>query len=102
VHIPQAALVAEGLKPEECPDGLDVYEPVGCDECNGGYKGRVGIYQVMPMTEEIQKIILEGGNAMDIGFVCAREGIGDLRRSAINKVKAGLISLAEMNRVTKD
>lgn len=102
VHIPQAALVAEGFKPEECEGGLDVYEPVGCEECNGGYKGRVGIYQVMPMTEEIQKIILEGGNAMDIGIVCAREGIGDLRRSAINKVKAGLISLAEMNRVTKD
>ncbi len=102
VHIPQAALVAEGFKPEECEGGLDVYEPVGCEECNGGYKGRVGIYQVMPMTEDIQKIILEGGNAMDIGIVCAREGIGDLRRSAINKAKAGLISLAEMNRVTKD
>jgi len=102
VHIPQAALVAEGFKPEECEGGLEVYEPVGCDECNAGYKGRVGIYQVMPMTEEIQKIILEGGNALDIGTVCAREGIGDLRRSAINKVKAGLISLAEMNRVTKD
>ncbi|MFN7520138.1 MAG: type IV-A pilus assembly ATPase PilB [Lysobacteraceae bacterium] len=102
VHIPQAALVSEGFSPEECVGGLDVHEPVGCDECNGGYKGRVGIYQVMPMTEDIQKIILEGGNAMDIGIVCAKEGIGDLRRSAINKVKAGLISLAEMNRVTKD
>ena len=102
VHIPQAALVAEGFKPEECEGGLEVYEPVGCDDCNAGYKGRVGIYQVMPMTEEIQKIILEGGNAMDIGLVCARIGIGDLRRSAINKVKAGQISLVEMNRVTKD
>ncbi|MFN3965987.1 type IV-A pilus assembly ATPase PilB [Silanimonas lenta] len=102
VHIPQAALVAEGFRPEECEGGLDLYEAVGCEDCNGGYKGRVGIYQVMPMTEEIQKIILEGGNAMDIAAVCEREGIGDLRRSAINKVKAGLISLAEMNRVTKD
>ena len=102
VHIPQAALIAEGFRPEECEGGLDVYEPVGCEDCNGGYKGRVGIYQVMPMTEEIQKIILEGGNALDIGQACAREGIGDLRRSAINKVKAGMIGLAEMNRVTKD
>ena len=102
VHIPEAALVAEGFRPEECAGGLDVYEPVGCDDCNNGYKGRVGIYQVMPMTEEIQKIILEGGNALDIGAAAAREGIGDLRRSAINKVKAGMIGLAEMNRVTKD
>ncbi|MBS3959809.1 MAG: type IV-A pilus assembly ATPase PilB [Xanthomonadaceae bacterium] len=102
VHIPQAALVAEGLRPEECEGGLELFEAVGCEDCNGGYKGRVGIYQVMPMTEEIQKIILEGGNALDIGAACAREGIGDLRRSAINKVKAGMISLAEMNRVTKD
>jgi len=102
VHIPEAALVAEGFKPEECAGGLDLYEPVGCEDCNGGYKGRVGIYQVMPMSEEIQKTILEGGTALDIAHICAREGIGDLRRSAINKVKSGLLGLAEMNRVTKD
>ncbi|MBS3895229.1 type IV-A pilus assembly ATPase PilB [Silanimonas sp.] len=102
VHIPEAALVAEGFKPEECAGGLDLYEPVGCEDCNGGYKGRVGIYQVMPMSEEIQKTILEGGSALDIARICAREGIGDLRRSAINKVKSGQIGLAEMNRVTKD
>ena len=102
VHIPQTALVAEGFRPEECEGGLEVFEPVGCEDCNGGYKGRVGIYQVMPMTEEIQTIILRGGNALEISHACAREGIGDLRRSAINKVKAGMIGLTEMNRVTKD
>ncbi len=102
VHIPQAALLAEGFTPEECEGGLDLFEAVGCDDCNGGYKGRVGIYQVMPMTEQIQQIILAGGNALDIGMAAAREGVGDLRRSAINKVKSGQISLAEMNRVTKD
>lgn len=102
VHIPQAALVAEGLRPEECEGGLELFEAVGCEDCNGGYKGRVGIYQVMPMSEEIQKTILEGGTALDIAHICAREGIGDLRRSALNKVKSGLLGLAEMNRVTKD
>jgi len=102
VHIPEVALLAEGFTADEVRGGMDVYEAVGCDDCNAGYKGRVGIYQVMPMTEEIQKIILEGGNALDIGIVCKREGINDLRRSALNKVKAGLLSLSEMNRVTKD
>jgi type IV pilus assembly protein PilB len=102
VHIPETALLAEGFKPEEAKGGMDVYEAVGCDDCNQGYKGRVGIYQVMPMSEEIQRIILEGGNAMQIGEAATRSGVNDLRRSALNKVKLGQISLAEMNRVTKD
>jgi type IV pilus assembly protein PilB len=79
-----------------------VYEAVGCDGCNEGYKGRVGIYQVMPMLEDIQKIVLQGGNALQIAEVAKAAGINDLRASAMLKVKNGFTSLAEIDRVTKD
>ena len=79
------------------------YEPAGCDDCRGsGFKGRTGIYQVMPMSEEIQAIVLEGGNAMQIAAVAQKAGIRDLRQSALMKVRNGITSLAEINRVTKD
>ncbi len=102
VEIPGAALLAEGFSKEDVAAGIGIYEAVGCDECNEGYKGRVGIYQVMPMSEEIQKIILEGGNAMQIAEASLRSGVSDLRRSALKKVKDGVIDLIELNRVTKD
>ena len=86
----------------EIDDGLTLYEPVGCEHCNEGYKGRVGIYQVMPMLEDIQKIILQGGNALQIAEVARQAGINDLRASALSKVKHGVTSLAEIDRVTKD
>ena len=77
--------------------------PVGCDRCKGsGYKGRVGIYQVMPITEEIAHIIMTGGNSMDIAAQAQREGVRDLRQSALMKARNGITSLAEINRVTKD
>ena len=79
-----------------------VYEAVGCDECTEGYKGRVGIYQVMPMNEPIQQIILAGGNALEIAKAALASGVNDLRRSALIKAKAGVTSLIEINRVTKD
>jgi type IV pilus assembly protein PilB len=79
-----------------------MFEAVGCSGCNDGYKGRVGIYQVMPMAEEIQKIILSGGNALQIAAAAKQAGINDLRASALKKVRDGLTSLAEINRVTKD
>jgi len=79
-----------------------VYEAVGCDRCNDGYKGRVGIYQVMPMLEEIQQIVLQGGNALQIAEVARKAGVNDLRASALLKVKQGVTSLAEIDRVTKD
>jgi type IV pilus assembly protein PilB len=75
---------------------------VGCDGCNEGYKGRVGIYQVMPMLEEIQKIVLKGGNALQISEVARAAGINDLRASALLKVKQGMTSLTEIDRVTKE
>jgi len=102
VHLPEHALVAEGFTHEEVVGGFKIYEPVGCPDCTEGYKGRTGIYQVMPMTEQIQAIILEGGNALQIAEAAQRSGVRDLRQSALLKVKNGVTSLAEINRVTKD
>jgi len=102
IHLPPAALLAEGFTQQEIDNGMTVYEPVGCDGCNEGYKGRLGIYQVMPMVEEIQQIILEGGNALQIAEVAKKAGVNDLRASALLKVRNGVTSLAEINRVTKD
>ncbi|PWK84782.1 type IV-A pilus assembly ATPase PilB [Fulvimonas soli] len=101
-QLPEHALLAAGFTKEEIGAGLTVYEAVGCDQCNEGYKGRVGIYQVMPMLEEIQKIVLQGGNALQIAEVARQAGINDLRASALLKVKKGVTSLAEIDRVTKD
>src|SRR6202012_2716645 len=102
MNSPPHLLLAAGFSQAEIDAGFTVYEAVGCDSCNEGYKGRVGIYQVMPMVEDIQKIVLEGGNAMQIGEVARRNGINDLRASALLKVRNGMTSLAEINRVTKD
>jgi type IV pilus assembly protein PilB len=100
--LPEHALLSEGFTPEEIAAGITLYEPVGCPDCTEGYKGRTGIYQVMPMTEEIQAIILAGGNAMQIAEAAQRSGIRDLRQSALLKARNGVTSLAEINRVTKD
>jgi type IV pilus assembly protein PilB len=102
VVLPEHALLAEGFSEADIKRGLHLYEAVGCPDCNDGYKGRLGIYQVMPMTEEIQKIVLEGGNAIEIAEAAQREGIRDLRQSALLKAKNGATSLAEINRVTKE
>ncbi|MGE4073131.1 MAG: type IV-A pilus assembly ATPase PilB [Lysobacterales bacterium] len=101
VSLPTHALQAEGFTEEDIAN-MQLYEPVGCGSCNEGYKGRTGIYQVMPLSEDIARIILGGGNAIQIGEAAHASGIPDLRRSALMKAKAGMISLAEMNRVTKD
>ncbi len=102
LNLPEAALLAEGFTHEEIKAGLTLYDAVGCSGCNDGYKGRVGIYEVMPMSEEIQQIILQGGNAIQIAEAARRSGVRDLRQSALLKVKQGVTSLAEINRVTKD
>ena len=100
--LPPQLLLAAGFSQADIDAGLIVYEAVGCDGCNEGYKGRVGIYQVMPMLEDIQKIILQGGNAMQISEVARAAGVNDLRASALLKVKNGLTSLTEIDRVTKE
>ncbi|WP_240126867.1 type IV-A pilus assembly ATPase PilB [Thermomonas alba] len=102
VHLPEHALLAEGFTPDEVHAGITVYEAVGCPDCTEGYKGRIGIYQVMPMTEEIQQIVLAGGNVQQLTEAALRSGVRDLRRSALDKVKQGITSLVEINRVTKD
>ena len=102
VQLPDHALLAEGYTHAEVAAGMKIYEAVGCPDCTEGYKGRTGIYQVMPMTEKIQAIVLEGGNALQIADAALQSGVRDLRQSALLKVKNGVTSLAEINRVTKD
>ena len=102
VDLPEHTLLAEGFTEDQVRVGIELYEAVGCDDCTNGYKGRVGVYQVMPMSEAIQEIILQGGNAMQIAEVAQKAGVSDLRQSALEKARQGLTSLAEINRVTKD
>jgi len=99
--IPKEALLREGFKEEELDD-LTLFEAVGCQQCNEGYKGRLGIFEVMPITDRIARIILEAGNALQIADQARADGVNDLRESGLNKVREGLTSLEEINRVTKD
>ena len=101
-ELPVNALLAEGFTQAEIDAGFTLYQAVGCDDCTEGYKGRTGIYQVMPMSDEIQAIVLAGGNAMQIAEVAQQAGVRDLRQSALMKARNGITSLAEINRVTKD
>jgi len=101
IELPPKVLLDAGFSQADIDAGLTIYQAVGCEGCNEGYKGRVGIYQVMPMLEDIQKIILQGGNAMQIAEVAKAAGVNDLRASALLKVKQGLTSLTEIDRVTK-
>jgi type IV pilus assembly protein PilB len=100
LDLPKEALLKEGFESSEIDKGLKLYKPVGCGNCTDGYKGRVGIYQVMPVTEEMGRIILQGGSAVDIADQAAKEGVWDLRRSALEKVKNGVTSLDELHMVT--
>ncbi len=100
LEIPKEALLKEGFQEEDVAAGLRIYIPKGCNACTDGYKGRVGIYQVLPVTESISRIILAGGSAVDIGKQAASEGVWDLRRSGLEKIKAGLTSIQEINSVT--
>jgi len=100
-EIPEEALLAEGFKKEDLP-GLKIYKAVGCDQCDGGYKGRVGIYQVMPISDEMSRIIMAEGNAIQLADQARKEGINDLRQSGLIKVKQGITSLEDVNRVTKE
>ena len=100
--VPREALREEGFTDAEIDVGITIYRPVGCDRCNNGYRGRVGIFQVMKVSEEIGRLIMEGGNAIQLAEQAKREGVADLRRSGLRKVKAGITSLEELNRVTKD
>ncbi|TXH04644.1 MAG: type IV-A pilus assembly ATPase PilB [Nevskiaceae bacterium] len=100
-NIPKPELIRQGFKPEEVDTpGFTIYEAVGCDQCDGGYKGRTGIYQVMPFSDAMGRIIMEGGNAIEIADQAQKEGIKDLRQSALKKVKDGAIDLLQANACT--
>ncbi len=100
--IPREALLEEGFTEEQVNEGITVYKPVGCSNCTIGYKGRVGIYQVMKISDEMGRIIMEGGNAINLADQAKKEGIPDLRESGLKKVIDGITSLEEVNRVTKE
>jgi type IV pilus assembly protein PilB len=100
MDIPAEALLKEGFQESDVRAGLKIYSAKGCSACTDGYKGRVGIYQVMPVTEALGRIIMEGGNAIDISDQAAKEGVWDLRRAGLEKVKQGMTSIEEVNSVT--
>lgn len=100
--VPRQALLDAGFKEEELDGSWKPYRPVGCSACNGGYKGRVGIYQVMPISEAIQAIILRDGSALDIARQSEAEGVRSLRQSGLRKVMQGLTSLEEVVAVTNE
>ncbi|MEJ6024127.1 type IV-A pilus assembly ATPase PilB [Ramlibacter sp. PS4R-6] len=98
--IPHESLMDAGFKEEDIDGTWTTYKPVGCSACNNGYKGRVGIYQVMPISEDMQRIILEDGSALDIAKQASAEGVKTLRESGLSKVRQGLTSLEEVLAVT--
>ncbi|WP_027897249.1 type IV-A pilus assembly ATPase PilB [Zestomonas thermotolerans] len=101
VEVPRETLLHEGF-PEDKIGTFKLYGPVGCDQCKGGYKGRVGIYEVVKITPALQRIIMEEGNSIDIATRMRQEGFNDLRTSGLLKAMQGITSLEEVNRVTKD
>jgi type IV pilus assembly protein PilB len=102
VNVPPEALRKEGFPEEEIAKGIQLFGPKGCPSCTDGYKGRLGIYQVMPVTEDIGRIIMGGGNAIDIADQSRKDGVWDLRRAGLAKAASGLTSLEEINSVTVD
>jgi len=101
-NIPKEALLEEGFTQQQIEEGVTVFKAVGCDNCTEGYKGRLGVYQVMPVSDAMGRIIMEGGNSMQLGDQAAVEGVADLRQSGLKKVAEGSTSLEEINRVIKE
>ncbi|HET7204221.1 MAG TPA: type IV-A pilus assembly ATPase PilB [Steroidobacteraceae bacterium] len=102
MKIPAEALKKEGFGDDEIANGLQIFSPVGCGNCTDGYKGRVGIYEVMPVSEQIGRVIMSGGSVLEIKEQAVREGVWGLRQSGLNKVRLGVTSLEEINSVTVD
>ncbi|MGI2858516.1 type IV-A pilus assembly ATPase PilB [Shewanella algae] len=99
-EIPEHELLQLGFTQQQIDTGFIPYKPCGCDLCSGGYKGRVGIYEVMKMSDEIARTIMEGGNSLQIATTAKQQGMRDLRLSGLLKVIQGVTSIAEVNRVT--
>jgi type IV pilus assembly protein PilB len=102
LDIPHDALIREGFTEEDLSKEVTIFKPVGCGSCVDGYKGRLGVYQVLPVTDKIGRIIMEGGGSVQITEEATREGVWDLRKAGLKKVQDGLTSLEEVNRVTVD
>jgi len=102
IDVPTEALRKEGFEEADIQGGLRIYKAAGCGQCTDGYKGRTGIYQVMPVTDAIGRIIMEGGSAINIADEATKHGIWNLRRAGLQKVKDGMTSLEEVNSVTID
>ncbi len=100
VDLPAEALLKEGFTQADIDSGMTLYKAVGCNQCTDGYKGRCGIYQVMEVTDAIGRIILQGGNAVDIADEAEKEGVWDLRRAGLEKARVGITSLDEINQCT--
>jgi len=102
-ELPRTALLEEGFSEAEVAEGLTIFKAVGCDKCTNGYKGRVGVFEILPVTEGIGQLIMEEGNAIQLKELAQKEGYYyDLRTAGLMKVKAGITSLEEINRITKD
>jgi len=102
LKVPPEALLKEGFTEEDIANGVEIFTPVGCPQCTDGYKGRTGIYEVMPVSEEIGRIIMVGGDVLQIKAQAVRENVWGLRQSGLNKVRQGITSLDELNNVTVD
>ena len=100
IDVPPQSLLELGFTEEDIATGFTVYGPKGCEKCNNGYKGRLGVYEVVKITDGIARIIMEEGNSIQIADQCRKEGFNDLTRSGLLKVMQGVTSLEEINRVT--
>lgn len=100
-ELPKEALLEIGFSETDL-DGLTIYRPVGCDQCTNGYKGRVGIYQVMPISDEMSRMIMENNTSIQLADQAKKEGVKDLRESGLNKIRAGITSVEEVDRVTRE
>jgi type IV pilus assembly protein PilB len=100
--IPEKALLEIGFTQEDLAAELHLFKPMGCKKCKGGYKGRVGVYEVMPISKKLGEIIMNGGTSLDVAAQAAQEGVWFLRKSGLHKAKLGLISLEEVSRITKE
>ncbi len=99
-HIPDTELLQEGFTPEQIATGFVSYKAKGCDNCNGGYKGRIGLYEMLSMTSELSSLVMDGGSAIELATQAKKDGMITIRESGLEKVIDGTTSLAEINRVT--
>jgi type IV pilus assembly protein PilB len=100
-NFPDKLLLEAGFMQQELRD-LKIFSAIGCEHCTNGYKGRVGVYQVLTLTEKMRTLILNGGNTDQLAECALAEGFNDLRRSGLNKVRMGVTSLEEIDRITKE